>query len=227
MLVSVLCLISSIAFESSTGTASGGRPNESISSSSVDDISTTIHRTRSQRIASLPLRYRHNANRSVSSSTHSTLSQPNSEMSPRIIDEVGVSAVNCVCNICQTFDIRKPGRFCSSCDYCFHLSCCRPRLTKTQSAGLPVWYCQFSSSNGDHPDSQLRWNQETCINTGPSIPGLASLRKSAKIPKDAGTSAVNSLGNTTDDALHGGDADWCRLFTFAPIALNSSTQSSI
>ena len=90
-----------MAFESNAGMSSARWTDESISSFSVEDISTTIHRTRSQRIAFLPLRYRDNDNRSVSSSTHSMLYQLNPEMSPRIRDKVSVSALHCVCNICQ------------------------------------------------------------------------------------------------------------------------------
>ena len=124
-------------------------------SSSVDNVSATIHRTRSQRIASLPLRYRDNDNRSLSSTTHSTRCQQNVELSPRIHDDASVSAFTCVCNICQAIDNEKPCRLCSSCENFSHLSCCRPKLTKTRSAGLSIWHCQNYASKGKLPVSQL------------------------------------------------------------------------
>ena len=93
-----------MAFVSITEASFEVRPDESNSSSSADDVSTSIHRTRSQRIASLPLRYRDNDNGSFSSTAHSTLNQPNPELSPIISDDVSASALNCACNICQTLD---------------------------------------------------------------------------------------------------------------------------
>ena len=74
-------------------------------------------------------------------------------------------------------------------------------------------------------------SQETSVNTGPSLPDLVSLRKSAKIlpkiPNGDRIAAANSLAGTIDNAIHGDDSDWRRLFEFAPIALSSSTLSSI
>ena len=175
-------LILCMAFESNSRTAHTGRPDESISSSSLDDTSTTIHRTRSQRIASLPLRYLDSDNRSVSSSTHSTQSQRNPAMSQKISDKIIVSALGSVCNIYQALNNRKPGRFCSSCDYFFHLSCCRPKLT--QLSRLAYLFdtvnqvsCQLYASNEDPPVSQLRLNQESSTNSGTSLPNLAILKK--------------------------------------------------
>ena len=80
-------------------------PIESNSSFSVDDVSTTIHRKRSQRITSLPLRYWDNDNRADCLTTHSRRSQRNPELSPRISDDVTVSAHICVCNIYNVCNI--------------------------------------------------------------------------------------------------------------------------
>ena len=131
------------------------------------------------------------------------------------------------CASCRLSNRRKKGRFCSSCQDYFHLSCVN--LTNRSSQKITIWKCKHCLMNHESQPETNSLDETNVANDNINV-DINFLREFVKfkknqrvllrIPKAARTSAADALAVAINAALKNNtQSAWEKLFGFANFTL--------